>query len=160
MTALRGRADTEAAGVYAAEDAVLSSVALRRFRRFTDIEEYVASLTLSPWWDQRFGAAPLDVRLQRRSHTATMSCATVAGGHVGVIALVDGSGWGLETVLHELAHVAVGIRAGHGPVFRAALADLWRHEAGVVAWAALDAELAGSPRREGAAEQSRREGSD
>lgn len=138
-------AEAEADAVYAAEDLAVAAHPLRRFTRFAQIEAHVGRLTASRWWDERFPAAPVEVCVQRRSHTATASCATVRRESVGdgwaVIALVDGTGWGLETVLHELAHVGAGIDARHGPRFRAALADLWRHEAGLHAWLELDAAL-------------------
>jgi putative metallohydrolase (TIGR04338 family) len=136
--------DAEAGAVYAAEDAVADALALRRFSRFADIERYVATVTTSAWWDESFPGAPVESRVLRRSRSATWSAACSTADEVGVVALVDGRGWGLETVLHELAHLAVGPASGHGPAFRRGLLELWRHEAGIQAWAALRAELAAS----------------
>jgi len=134
--------DTFADVVYSAEDAAVARVPLRRFARFADIEAYVENVVLSAWWAETFPDAPLEVEMERRSRSATFSAATTTGDEVGLVALVDGRGWGLETVLHELAHLAAGNRAEHGAAFADALEELWRHEAGVVAWAALHEGLA------------------
>ena len=133
--------DPRAEAVYAAERHAVASVPLRRFGRFADIEAYVEQVVLSAWWSETFASAPLEVEVLRRSRSATFSAAATTGDEVGLLALVDGHGWGLETVLHELAHVAAGSAAGHGPRFTRALELLWRHEAGVEAWAALRAAL-------------------
>lgn len=138
--------------VAAAEEHARAVFPLRRFRRFSEIEDYIEALVSRPWWSTRFGDAPLEILVQRRSRAATFSAAGLAdtglvidGCQVdppGLIWLVDGHGWGLDTVLHELAHLAAGPTAGHGPGFRDALCALWRHEAGIVAWAALRAGFA------------------
>ena len=128
------------AAVYAAEAAAVAAVPLRRFRRFAHVEDYVQGLVLSQWWAEEFDGAPLEVELQRRSRNATASLAATTDDGIGLVALVDGRGWGLETVLHELAHLAAG-GAGHGPAFTDALERLWRHEAGIEAWAVLRSEL-------------------
>ena len=133
--------------VQAAEESAIAASPLRRFRRFSQIEDYLETLVGGAWWSLQFPDAPLEVMLQRRSRGATFSAAAcsdtgrrVDGREVdraGIIWLVDGHGWGLETVLHELAHLAADPGAGHGPDFRDALGELWRHEAGIEAWAAL-----------------------
>lgn len=130
-----------------AEQSASTTVPLRRFRRFSEIETYVETVVTARWWSERFCDAPLEVVLQRRSRSATFSAAAQCpaeeasglddANHTGVIWLVDGHGWGLETVLHELAHLAAGTDAAHGERFVEALGDLWRHEAGIEAWAAL-----------------------
>lgn len=130
-----------ASEVYAAEQAVVDAAPLRRFSRFRHITAYVQSVTVSPWWSERFPDAPLEVEVLRRSSGATFSAAFCTDDEVGVVALVNGAGWGLETVLHELAHLAAGRRAGHGSTYRTALLALWRHEAGFRAWVALAEEL-------------------
>lgn len=137
--------DPRAEALYAAERRAAASVPLRRFRRFADIEAYVEQVVLSSWWSDAFPSAPLEVEVLRRSRSATFSAAATTGDEVGLVALVDGHGWGLETVLHELAHLAAGGHAGHGPRFAGALEQLWRHEAGVEAWAALRAALGPAP---------------
>jgi putative metallohydrolase (TIGR04338 family) len=130
-----------AAEVYAAEARSLGRLGgLRRFERFSDLVAHVQRLTASDWWDDTFPGAPALVELQRRSHRATASLATTHAG-VGVIALVDGHGWSLDTLLHELAHVAAGPAHGHSGRFRVALVELWRHEAGVEAATVLASEL-------------------
>lgn len=133
--------DEEGDAVRRAEETAIEVVPLRRFGRFAEIERYVEQVMTSVWWDQHFPDAPIEATVVRRSRTATFSAATTTDEDVGVVALVDGHGWGMETVLHELAHLAAGISAGHGRHFRAALLQLWRHEAGVEAWAALSRQL-------------------
>jgi putative metallohydrolase (TIGR04338 family) len=116
----------------------------RRFRRFTELQDYVLGATGDPFWEQRFPDAPVQVDVLRRSRGATFSAAHVdPDGWDAVIWIRDGS-WNLVTVVHELAHVAVGGRSGrsadepaHGPRFAAALADLWRHHLGVQSYGAL-----------------------
>jgi putative metallohydrolase (TIGR04338 family) len=130
-----------AQGVYAAEETCVQKVgSLRRFRRFAEVGAYVEALVGSEWWDETFPNAPVEVDLHRRSSHATASLAAL-DGHVGVVALVDGHGWTLDVVLHELAHLAVGPARGHSERFRRALVELWRHEAGVEAAATLAREL-------------------
>ncbi|MEZ5267718.1 MAG: hypothetical protein R2789_03820 [Microthrixaceae bacterium] len=104
--------------VYEAEAEALRIVPIRRFSRFAQIETYVQTLVLGQWWSEQFPTAPLEVHLERRSSGATYSAAHLPSHDVGVIHLVDGSGWGLETVLHELAHVAAGVGDGHGARFQ------------------------------------------
>jgi putative metallohydrolase (TIGR04338 family) len=130
-----------AAEVYAAEARSLERLGeLRRFGRFSDLVTHVQRLTASDWWDDTFPGAPGLVELHRRSHRATASFATTDAG-VGVIVLVDGHGWSLDTVLHELAHIAAGPAHGHTERFRVALVELWRHEAGIEAATVLASEL-------------------
>ncbi len=144
--------------VACAERRACYEVPLRRFARFTEIEQYLDRLLSSAWWGDTFPGAPLEVVPERRSHNATFSAAACRPDGTGVVWIVDGHGWGLETVLHELAHLAVGTGAAHGSYFVEALGELWRHEAGVFAWAALESafttcdhrgalRLGGSPRR-------------
>lgn len=133
--------------VILAEENAIVAFPLRRFRRFAHIEAYVQQLVTHPWWSARFPDAPLEIVLQRRSRSATYSAAGCSGAgewidatmvdRPGFIWLIDGHGWGLETVLHEFAHLAAGPATGHGAEFRDALGELWRHEAGIEAWAAL-----------------------
>jgi len=134
-------ADGDARSVYAAEAAAIRDLPLRRFGRFSELEAYVESVVVGDWWDETFPAAPVELELQRRSRNATWSAACTTADEVGIMAIVDGHGWGLETVLHELAHLAAGHEAAHGPAFRRALGLLWRHEAGVEAWSVLNAHL-------------------
>jgi putative metallohydrolase (TIGR04338 family) len=129
----------------------MASVPLRRFRRFADIEAYVEQVVLSAWWSESFPSAPLEVEVLRRSRSATFSAAATTGDEVGLLALVDGHGWGLETVLHELAHLVAGAPAGHGRAFREALLALWRREAGIEAWVALAKALGPGPAGDGGA---------
>lgn len=138
----RGAAPGRAEATYAAERRSVEQLGgLRRFRRFQDVVSYVDRLVASEWWDDTFPRAPSEVELQRRSHRARASLATVDAG-VGVMALVDSHGWTLDVVLHELAHLAVGPERGHSGHFHGALVQLWRHEVGVEAAEVLRCELA------------------
>jgi putative metallohydrolase (TIGR04338 family) len=131
--------------VYAAEADALADGG-RRFRRFTEVQDFVQGALQDPWWEQRFPDAPVQVDVLRRSRSATFSAAHVApDGWEAVIWIRDGS-WDAVTVVHELAHVAVGGRPGppvagpdpaHGTRFVEALVDLWRHHLGAHAYGAL-----------------------
>lgn len=171
---------TAAEVVRCAEERALLGFPLRRFARFSEIEFYLDRLASSRWWSETFPEAPIEIHLQRRSRQATFSAAATEhadtpapqrrehdprwGGRAdpsGIIWLVDGRGWGLETVLHEMAHLAAGAEAGHGDVFVDSLCGLWRHEAGVEPWAALSAafsscELRDAARRDGCPRPPRR----
>lgn len=140
--------DPHQAAVYAAEAAALPDGG-RRFRRFAEVEAYVRAVLDDPWWEQRFPHAPVHVDVLRRSRSATFSAAHVdPRGWDAVVWIRDGS-WDAVTVVHELAHVAVGgggpgratapapPSAAHGPAFVEALADLWRRHLGVHAYGAL-----------------------
>jgi putative metallohydrolase (TIGR04338 family) len=131
--AARAAADPDASSVYAAETAATANAALRRYRRFRDLVAHVDAITTSTWWDATFPDAPIDVTVARRSHTATYSFAQQSSWdrEHAAIAIVDGRHWDAGVVLHELAHIAAGHDAGHGPVFRSALIALWRREAGI-----------------------------
>jgi putative metallohydrolase (TIGR04338 family) len=135
-------ATERAEATYAAERRSIEHLGeLRRFRRFLHIVSYVDQVVASDWWDETFPCAPAEVEVQRRSHRAVASLATVDAG-VGVIALVDGHGWSLDVVLHELAHLAAGPEWGHSDPFCGALVRLWHHEIGAEAAAVLRRELA------------------
>ncbi|MEZ5238058.1 MAG: hypothetical protein R2716_03595 [Microthrixaceae bacterium] len=93
-------------------------------------------------------------RARRHAGTAAARAWPRWGGRAdpsGIIWLVDGRGWGLETVLHEMAHLAAGAEAGHGDAFVDSLCGLWRHEAGVEPWAALSAAFSSCELRDAAA---------
>lgn len=150
--------------VYAAEHAALPDGG-RRFRRFAEVESFVRTALADPWWAVTFPAAPVEVDVLRRSRGATFSAAHVtADGAAAAVWIRDGS-WDAATVVHELAHVAVGrgpvlvpsAPQPHGPEFVAALLALWRHHLGVHAYGALRSALEdhGVPtqraRRDGAA---------
>lgn len=131
----RTKCPPDTAAVYAAEDAAAEAAGLRRYRRFAELEAHVAAVVTSDWWDQRFPGAPHEVHVTRRSRNATHSVA-VTDDHApdgAVIAIVDGRHWSAHVALHELAHLATGYDADHGPAFRAALIALWRREAGITA---------------------------
>jgi putative metallohydrolase (TIGR04338 family) len=123
----------------------LAGASLRRYRRFDEIVAHVESIVTDEWWSDTFPDAPIDVDVQRRSRDATFSAAVDVGPGAAIILIVDGRAWGLDTVLHELAHVAAGTSADHGPDFEGALLELWRRHAGLEAWAVLDRELRAAP---------------
>lgn len=129
--------DPDREAVYAAEERAAEDAKLRRYRRFADLVAHVDAIVCSAWWDETFPGAPVEVVVERRSRNATFSAAAPLGDGAALIAVVDGRHWSADVVLHELAHVAAGHAAGHGHAFRAALAELWRHEAGFVAYTCL-----------------------
>jgi putative metallohydrolase (TIGR04338 family) len=113
----------------------------RRFRRFSQVQQYVVSVVLGAWWEATFPDAPVEVEVMRRSSGATFSAAHVdPTGDEAVIWIRDGS-WDAVTVVHELAHVAVGARAvvdgPHGAEFATVLLTCWRELLGVQAYGAL-----------------------
>ena len=116
----------------------------RSFARFADLEDYVESVLMGPWWDHEFPGAPIEVELIRRSRTATFSAAAVdRTGEEAAIWIRDGS-WDAVTVVHELAHVASAQAAPrsdptgpHGQEFATALLLLWRELLGLHAYGAL-----------------------
>lgn len=132
--------EARTSALYGAEEAAAHMAGVRRFTRFKHLESFIQGVVLSDWWSEEFPEAPLEVEVSRRSRNATWSAAATHAG-IGLVAIVDGAGWGMETVLHELAHLAAGQRAAHGAAFVSALEVLWRTQAGVEAWACLKAEL-------------------
>jgi putative metallohydrolase (TIGR04338 family) len=117
----------------------------RRFRRFVELEQYVQQVSLGTWWEATFPAAPIDITVLRRSSGATFSAAHVdPDGEEAAIWIRDGS-WDAVTVVHELAHVAVGADVGiggaHGARFATALLQCWRQLLGVQAYGALRSAL-------------------
>ncbi|MFZ4519980.1 MAG: hypothetical protein ACOYOP_16435 [Microthrixaceae bacterium] len=143
-----GAADPWQHRVYAAEHAALPEGG-RRFRRFAEVEAFVADALADPWWAATFPAAPVEVDVLRRSRGATFSAAHVTpDGTAAAVWIRDGS-WDAATVVHELAHVAVGRGRAlapappepHGPEFVAALLALWRRHLGAHAYGALRSAL-------------------
>lgn len=117
----------------------------RRFTRFAHLEQYVTSVVTGPWWAHSFPDAPIELDVLRRSRNATFSAAHVdAFGSAAAMWIRDGS-WDLVTVVHELAHVAVGRDVGpdgpHGAAFATALLRCWRECCGVAAYGALRSAL-------------------
>jgi putative metallohydrolase (TIGR04338 family) len=136
--------DPHRTALYGAEAQALADGG-RRFRRFTELERWVADVVSSPWWEQAFPAAPLDVTVLRRSAGATFSAAHVAAdGGEAAVWIRDGS-WDAVTVVHELAHVAtgpaVGVDGAHGRAFATSLLRCWRELLGVQAYGALRSAL-------------------
>jgi putative metallohydrolase (TIGR04338 family) len=130
--------------VYRSEHAAMPDGG-RRFTRFGQLESYVEQVVTGPWWERTFPDAPLEVDVLRRSRSATFSAAHVSDdGDSAAIWVRDGS-WDLVTVVHELAHVAVGPSLGgdgaHGAVFSTALLRCWRELCGVAAYGALRSAL-------------------
>jgi putative metallohydrolase (TIGR04338 family) len=128
--------------VYQAEHVALDGVG-PRFARWTDVVAYVDSLTTDARWTDVFPSAPVEVVVERRSRSARYSAADVAHG---VIHIRDGS-WDAATVLHELAHLAVGddlddgVEEPHGERFVGTMLELVRSFLGFDAYGALRAEL-------------------
>ncbi len=116
----------------------------RKFTRFAQVNDFIDSVIVSPWWESMFPDAPIEVTVMRRSRGATFSAATVdVAGEAGAIWIRDGS-WDLVTVLHELAHVAAerdDPTGPHGSAFVDALGELWRHYLGFHAFGALQSAL-------------------
>jgi putative metallohydrolase (TIGR04338 family) len=115
----------------------------RRFRRFSELEQYVQSVVLGPWWEHSFPEAPIEVTVLRRSSGATFSAAHVTPDGAEAVVWVRAGSWDAVTVVHELAHVAVGSTGGggatapHGAEFAGALLVCWRELLGVQAYGAL-----------------------
>ncbi len=113
----------------------------RRFRRFHELEQYVQSVVLSAWWETTFPDAPLEITVLRRSAGATFSAAHVVPDGTEAVLWVRAGSWDAVTVVHELAHVAVGPDPGpdgpHGTAFATALLRCWRELLGVQAYGAL-----------------------
>jgi putative metallohydrolase (TIGR04338 family) len=131
--------DPRREAVYSAEHAALDDIG-PRFARWTDVVAYVDSLTTDARWTDVFPDAPVEVAVERRSRSARYSAADVAHG---VIHIRDGS-WDAATVLHELAHVAVGAdedEEPHGERFVGTMLELVRAFLGFNAYGALRMEL-------------------
>lgn len=113
----------------------------RRFHRFAELERFVNSVVLGAWWESSFPDAPLEVTVLRRSAGATFSAAHVTADGTEAVLWVRAGSWDAVTVVHELAHVAVGARVGadgpHGTEFATALLVCWRELLGVQAYGAL-----------------------
>jgi len=143
MTPAFDAADPYRECVYALEAQALEDNG-RKFTRFAQVESYVESVLVSPWWEQQFPDAPLEVQLFRRSRSATFSAAAVDRlGDEAAIWIRDGS-WDAVTVVHELAHVASAQptynpdpTGAHGQAFTTALLLLWRELLGLHAYGAL-----------------------
>lgn len=116
----------------------------RHFTRFTHVEAMIDSVVTSPWWDETFPHAPIEVVVMRRSRGATFSAATVdRAAEAAAVWIRDGS-WDLVTILHELAHVASrgeDPTGPHGQMFAADLCELWRRFMGFHAYGALRSAL-------------------
>lgn len=134
-------ADPIAPIVYAAEGRAAAAACVRRYTTFAEVQAHVDAIVCSEWWDETFPDAPVDVEVVRRSRNATFSAACRLDADAAVVAIIDGRHWSADVVLHELAHLAAGLGADHGHRFRAALAELWRREAGIVAQTCLLAEF-------------------
>lgn len=132
-----GRAVQDAA-VYDAEDAAAEAFPPRRYRTFVELRAHVDAIVCSDWWADTFPGAPIEIHVERRSHTATFSAACRSEG-AGILWFVDGEHWTSSVVCHELAHVASG--SGHDARFRQALLALWRRECGFLAATELAAQL-------------------
>lgn len=128
----------QGAAVYAAEDAAAASFPPRRYRTFAELRAHVDAIVCSDWWADTFPGAPIEVHVERRSHTATFSAACRADG-AGILWFVDGEHWNGAVVCHELAHVASS--SGHDDRFRQALLALWQRECGFLAATELSAQF-------------------
>jgi putative metallohydrolase (TIGR04338 family) len=143
MTSSTDKADPYREVIYSLENLAVEDSG-RRFVRFVEIETFVESVLLSPWWEQQFPEAPIEVQLFRRSRSATFSAAAVdRTGNEAAIWIRDGS-WDAVTVVHELAHVASAQRAhspdptgAHGQEFATVLLLLWKELLGLHAYGAL-----------------------
>jgi putative metallohydrolase (TIGR04338 family) len=129
--------DPQRERLYAAEAEALAEVG-PRFTRWDELVAWVDSVTTDPRWIDGFHDAPIAVEVVRRTSSARYS---VAEPEAGAIHIRAGS-WDAPTVLHELAHLAVGaVDEPHGARFCGVLLDLVRMWCGVDAWAALRTEL-------------------
>jgi putative metallohydrolase (TIGR04338 family) len=135
--------DPQRERLYRAEDAALGGFG-PRFRRWTEVVEWVDRVTTDPKWIDGFPEAPIEVHVERRSRSARSS---VADPSSATIHLRDGS-WDGPTVVHELAHLAAedagvdqhtepGTTAAHGPRFAGVELELVRRFLGFHAYGAL-----------------------
>jgi putative metallohydrolase (TIGR04338 family) len=125
--------------VYAAEHVALDDVG-PRFARWSDVVAFVDALTTDTRWTDVFPDAPIEVEVVRRSRSARYSAADPSHG---VIHIRDGS-WDAATVLHELAHLAVGVDDDtdpHGERFVGTMLELVRTFLGFDAYGALRTQL-------------------
>lgn len=129
--------DPQQAAVARAEAAAIDGLG-RRFARFDEVDAYVASVIADERWVEGFPDAPLEVTVWRRSRSARFALAEVAGPDEVPAVHLPPHLWNVETVLHELAHLAAGPGAEpHGPEFAGAELELVRWFLGFHAYGAL-----------------------
>jgi putative metallohydrolase (TIGR04338 family) len=131
--------DPRREAVYAAEHAALDGMG-PQLRRWPDVVAFVDSVTTDARWSDVFPDAPLEVAVERRSRSARYSA---ADAEHGAIHIRDGS-WDAPTVLHELAHLAVGVddhEEPHGARFVGTMLELVRAFLGFEAYGSYRAEL-------------------
>jgi hypothetical protein len=103
--------------VYAAERQAFLGTDLEELRPFDDLKQLFEQVTAAEWW-----TVPA-VKLRRSRSDALTSVARFRAGDVPSISLARDQ-MTTATLIHELAHVLAGLRAGHGPYFRRAHVDL------------------------------------
>lgn len=130
--------DDEAERLYGAEARAIDGSA-RRWRRWSHVVAFVDDVLAGPMWEELYPDAPLEVNLARRSRSSRMSL-TEGNRAAAAIHIADGQ-WTGPTVVHELAHVAAGPEAGHGPAFVRAELELVRRLLGFHAYGALRSEF-------------------
>lgn len=123
---------TQQEAVYAAENA-LSGYG-RRFKDIREVRAYLADLTGTDWWIDRYGEqlATIGADTLRSQKWA----GTASRGRLAVN--IARQGRNEATVLHEVAHLITSEEEGHGPVFCHTLLVLVRERMGFFAWADLE----------------------
>lgn len=127
--------------VVAAAEAASTDPRSRRFRTITQARAAVATICAEDGFGRRWPGVTEVIVVRRRSGATTSFASTTAADRaqgvlpatpVIALAVLDQA-----TVLHELAHVCVGLPAGHGPAFAAALCQLVRRVMGFDAYGEL-----------------------
>jgi putative metallohydrolase (TIGR04338 family) len=118
--------------VYAAEDEALGAAG-PALRRWVDVESFVERVVGSVDWSECPVAPPIEIRLERRSRSATFAAASASEATIWI---PDGR-WTAHTVVHELAHLLQPAPEPHGAAFCGA--ELWvvRRVLGFDAYGAL-----------------------
>lgn len=130
-----GADDPWATLVYAAHEEALGEAG-PRFVRWDALESFAQRVVEDESWFETFEDPPLEVTVERRSHSARYSLALTQEATI----LIRGGSWNAPVVLHELAHLAAP-GAAHGAEFVGAHLFLVRRWCGFHAYGAYRSAL-------------------